>query len=40
LVLVWPPLMVLLPVARIPALAWLIIAGAMLPLQRRRLVAS
>ena len=40
LVLVWPPLMVLLPVARIPALVWLIIAGAMLPLQRRRLVAS
>src|ERR1700736_1799396 len=38
LVLVWPPLMVLLPVARVPALVWLIIAGAMLPLQRRRLV--
>ena len=36
LVLVWPPLMVLLPVARIPALVWLIIAGA--TLQRRRAV--
>jgi hypothetical protein len=40
LVLVWPLLMVLLPVARIPGLVWLIIAGAMLPLQRRRLVPS
>lgn len=40
LVLVWPPLMVLLPVARVPAFVWLIIAGAMLPLQRRRLVSS
>ena len=40
LVLVWPPLMVLLPVARVPALVWLIVAGAMLPLQRRRLAAS
>jgi hypothetical protein len=34
LVLVWPPLMVLLPVARIPALVWLIIAGATLPGRR------
>ena len=40
LVLVWPPLMVLLPVARIPALVWLIITGAMLPPQHRRLAAS
>jgi hypothetical protein len=36
LVLVWPPLMVLLPIAQIPALVWLIAAGAMLPLQRAR----
>ena len=40
LVLVWPPLMVLLPIARVPAFVWLIIAGAMLPVQRRRVVAS
>ncbi len=38
LVLVWPPLMVLLPIARIPAFVWLIVAGAMLPLRRRRKV--
>lgn len=36
LVLIWPPLVVLLPVARIPGLAWLIVAGALLPLQRPR----
>ena len=36
LVLIWPPLMVLLPVARIPGLVWLIAAGALIPVQRRR----
>ncbi len=35
LVLIWPPLMVLLPVARIPALVWLIVAGATLRRPRR-----
>jgi hypothetical protein len=34
LVLVWPSLAVLLPIARIPALIWLVVAGALLP-QRR-----
>ena len=34
LVLVWPGLSVLLPIARFPALVWLIVAGALLPLRR------
>ena len=34
LVLVWPELGPILPVARISALAWLVVAGARLPLQR------
>jgi hypothetical protein len=35
-VLIWPGLNPLLPIARFPALVWLIVAGAMLPLQRPR----
>jgi len=34
LVLIWPGLDVLLPVARVSAMVWLIVAGAMLPQQR------
>jgi hypothetical protein len=34
LVLVWPELGVILPIARISALAWLVVAGALLPLRR------
>lgn len=34
LVLVWPPLAVILPIARVSALAWLVLAGALLPLRR------
>jgi hypothetical protein len=34
LVLVWPELGVILPVARVSALAWLLVAGARLPLRR------
>ena len=34
LVLIWPGLDVLLPIARVSAMVWLIFAGAMLPLQR------
>jgi hypothetical protein len=34
LVLVWPGLAVLLPIARLPGLVWLIVAGALLPLHR------
>lgn len=34
LVLVWPELGVILPVARILALTWLVLAGALLPLRR------
>jgi len=34
LVLIWPGLDVLLPVARMSAMVWLIVAGAMLPQQR------
>jgi len=34
LVLVWPELGVILPIARISALVWLVIAGALLPLRR------
>jgi hypothetical protein len=40
LVLVWPELSVLLPIARVPALIWLVVAGAQLPLHRRRQVAT
>jgi hypothetical protein len=36
LVLIWPALAVLLPVARFAGLIWLIVAGALLPLRRRR----
>jgi hypothetical protein len=36
LVLIWPALAVLLPVARFTGLIWLIVAGARLPLRRRR----
>lgn len=36
LVLVWPGLAVLLPVARVGGLVWLIVAGAMLPSSRAR----
>jgi hypothetical protein len=35
LVLIWPELSPLLPVARFTGLIWLIVAGAMLPLRRR-----
>jgi hypothetical protein len=35
LVLIWPVLAPLLPVARFAGLVWLIVAGAMLPLRRR-----
>ncbi|WP_173817330.1 hypothetical protein [Mycobacterium sp. IEC1808] len=34
LVLVWPELGVILPIARVSALAWLIVEGALLPLRR------
>ena len=34
LVLVWPQLAVILPVARVLALLWLVVAGALLPLRR------
>lgn len=34
LVLIWPELGVILPIARVPGLIWLLVAGAMLP-QRR-----
>ncbi|MGH3525331.1 MAG: hypothetical protein ACRDU4_21525 [Mycobacterium sp.] len=36
LVLVWPELGPMLPLARIPALVWLIVAGAALPAHRNR----
>jgi hypothetical protein len=35
LVLIWPGLSVLLPIARFTGLIWLIVAGALLPLRRR-----
>lgn len=35
LVLLWPPLAVLLPIARFTGLVWLVVAGAVLPLRRR-----
>jgi hypothetical protein len=34
LVLIWPQLGVLLPIARVAAVLWLVVAGALLPLQR------
>jgi hypothetical protein len=34
LVLIWPALGVILPIARISALVWLLVAGALLPLRR------
>jgi hypothetical protein len=34
LVLVWPELAVILPIARVSALLWLVLAGALLPLRR------
>jgi hypothetical protein len=40
LVLIWPKLGPLLPVARISALAWLVVAGARLPLQRNDIRAG
>lgn len=41
LVLIWPGLDVLLPIARLSAFVWLIVAGALLPLRRpRREVAT
>ncbi|MGF7233786.1 MAG: hypothetical protein ACQSGP_02320 [Frankia sp.] len=36
LVLVWPALAVLLPIARFPGLVWLIVAGTLLPHRRPR----
>jgi hypothetical protein len=33
-VLVWPELGVILPIARVSALVWLVVAGALLPLRR------
>jgi hypothetical protein len=36
LVLIWPGLDVLLPIARLSGLVWLIVAGAQLPLRRAR----
>jgi hypothetical protein len=39
LVLVWPVLGPLLPIARLSALAWLVVAGARLPLQRNDIQA-
>lgn len=35
LVLVWPALAFLLPIARFGALIWLVLAGALLPLRRQ-----
>jgi hypothetical protein len=35
LVLIWPELGVLLPVARVSALLWLVLAGAVMPLRRK-----
>jgi hypothetical protein len=40
LVLVWPELGVILPIARISALIWLVIAGALLPLRRTDIWAA
>jgi hypothetical protein len=40
LVLIWPALSPLLPVARFAGLVWLIVAGALLPLRRRNKQAA
>jgi len=40
LVLIWPALSPLLPVARFAGLVWLIVAGALLPLRRRNRQAA
>ncbi|MGH3967454.1 MAG: hypothetical protein ACRDTV_04860 [Mycobacterium sp.] len=40
LVLVWPALGVILPIARVSALVWLLAAGALLPLQRNEIRAE
>ncbi len=40
LVLIWPGLSVLLPIGRVPALVWLVVAGALLPVRRRRDVVT
>ncbi|WP_293313791.1 hypothetical protein [Mycobacterium sp.] len=37
LVLVWPELGVILPIARVLALVWLVVAGALLPLGRKEI---
>jgi hypothetical protein len=37
LVLIWPQLGVMLPIARIAALLWLVVSGALLPLQRNEI---
>jgi hypothetical protein len=34
--LIFPLLAVLLPIARFPALIWLVVAGALLPTQRKK----
>jgi hypothetical protein len=38
--LVVPALAILLPIARFPALIWLVVAGALLPTQRQKATAS
>jgi hypothetical protein len=38
--LVFPSLAILLPIARFPALIWLVVAGALLPTQRQKAAAS
>jgi hypothetical protein len=40
LVLIWPAVAPMLPVARVSALAWLVLAGARLPLQRNDIGAQ
>jgi hypothetical protein len=40
LVLVWPVLGFLLPIARLGALIWLVVAGALLPLRRQNMHAT
>jgi len=35
-----PALAILLPIARFPALIWLVVAGALLPTQRQKATAS
>jgi hypothetical protein len=38
--LVFPALAILLPLARFPALIWLVVAGALLPTRRKKAAAS